>query len=97
MTSSKRKLATNVCGKRIKLARVEAGMNQLELATALNEDLGLKVDQNSISMIEKGNRFVKDFEIIALSKVLNVSPMWFLFGENQPDFRQTPLDRSEGS
>lgn len=91
MTKKKRKLATNICGKRIKLARVEAGMNQLQLATALNTDFDLQVDQNSISMIEKDARFVKDFEIVAIAKALNISPMWLLFGDDQPNFRRTPL------
>ena len=84
MKEPKRKLTTNLCGKRIKIARVEMGMNQLELATALAEDCGLRVDQNSISQLEKGDRFVKDFEIIALSEVLNKHPMWLLFGDKVP-------------
>lgn len=84
MKESKRKLTTNLCGKRIKIARVEMGMNQLELATALVEECGLRVDQNSISQLEKGDRFVKDFEIIALSEVLNKHPMWLLFGDKVP-------------
>lgn len=67
-------------------------MNQLQLATALNTDYDLQVDQNSISMIEKDARFVKDYELIALAKALNVSPMWFLFGDEQPEFRKTPLE-----
>lgn len=82
---SKRKLTTNLCGKRVKLARVERGMNQLELATALNVDCDLRVDQNSISMLEKGDRFVKDYEIVAFSKVLDKNPMWFLFGNDVPE------------
>ena len=81
---TKRKLTTNVCGKRIKLARVEKGMNQLELATALVEDCDLRVDQNSISQMEKGDRFIKDFELIALAEVLDKHPMWLLFGDKVP-------------
>ena len=92
MANQPKKLASNICSKRIRLARVEADMNQLQLATALNTDYGLQVDQNSISMIEKNARFVKDFEIIAIAKVLNVSPMWLLFEDNQPDFRKSPLE-----
>lgn len=84
MNGPRRKLTTNVCGKRIKLARVEMGMNQLELATALVEECGLRVDQNSISQLEKGARFVKDFEIIALAEVLDKHPMWLLFGDKIP-------------
>ena len=84
MPNTKRKLTTNLCGKRIKVARVEKGMNQLELATALAEDYDLRVDQNSISMIEKGDRFVKDYEITALAEVLEKSPLWLLYGDKVP-------------
>ena len=91
MAKQNRRLATNICGKRVKLARVEAGMNQLELATALNLEHHLQVDQNSISLIEKGTRFVKDYEITALAEVLNVTPMWFLYGDDQPKLRETPM------
>lgn len=85
MAKTKRKLTTNVCGKRIKLARVERNMNQLELATALSEDHKLRVDQNSISMMEKGDRFIKDYELIALADVLDKSPLWLLFGDKVPN------------
>jgi len=84
MTKTKRKLTTNVCAKRIKLARVERGFNQLELATALSEDHKLRIDQNSVSMMEKGDRFIKDFELIALADVLEKHPMWLLFGDKIP-------------
>lgn len=84
MSQTKRKLTTNVCGKRIKLARVERGMNQLALATALAEDHNLRIDQNSVSMMEKGDRFIKDYEIIALADVLGKHPMWLLFGDKIP-------------
>ena len=84
MPNKNTKKVTNLCGLRIKLARVEIGMNQLELATALNVDCDLDMDQNSISRLEKGNRFVKDFELIALAKILNKHPIWLLFGDNVP-------------
>ena len=79
-----RKLKTNICGRRIKLARIEAGMKQIDLAAALSEEHDIQVDQNSISHIEKGDRFVKDYEIIALAELLDKSPMWLLYGEKVP-------------
>jgi transcriptional regulator with XRE-family HTH domain len=84
MKKIKRKLTTNLCGRRIKLARVEKNMNQLELATALSEDCDLRVDQNSVSQMEKGDRFIKDFELVALAEVLDKHPMWLLFGDMVP-------------
>lgn len=82
--AKKGKYTTNVCGKRLKLARVEAGLNQLELATLLSEDFDLRVDQNSISRMEKGERFVKDFELLVFAEALNKHPMWLLFGDKIP-------------
>ena len=81
---TKRKLKTNVCGKRIKLARIEAGMKQIDLAVALGEDHNIQVDQNSISHMEKGDRFIKDYELIALADALDKHPMWLLFGDKAP-------------
>ena len=75
----------NTCGKRVKLSRVKNDMNQLQLATALNVDFDIDVNQHSISLIERGERFVKDYEILALAEVLDVHPMWLLFGDKIPD------------
>lgn len=72
---------TNLCGKRIKLARIDKEMNQLELAAALNVDYGIEMNQYSISQLERGSRFVKDFELVALSEILDVSTNWLLFGD----------------
>lgn len=84
MTRARRKPRSNMLGWRIRVARAEANMNQLELATLLNSEYHLVVDQNSISKMEKGDRFVKDYEIIALAKALNKHPMWLLFGDQIP-------------
>lgn len=72
MTKNNRKLRTNMLGQRIRVARAEANMNQLELATLLNTDDNLVVDQDSISMMEKGDRFVKDYKIIVLAKTFKL-------------------------
>lgn len=72
---------TNLCGKRVKLARIDKEMNQLELATALNVDYGIEMNQYSISQLERGSRFVKDFELVALAEILDVSTNWLLFGD----------------
>ena len=52
--------ATNKCAKRVKLARVEKEMTQLDLATALNVDCNIEISATGISYLEKGERFVKD-------------------------------------
>lgn len=84
MKKQQNKKIINTCGRRVKLARVNKDMNQLQLAAALNVDFDIDVNQHSISMIERSARFVKDFEIIALAEVLEVSPMWLLFGDKIP-------------
>ena len=76
--------ATNKCGKRVKLARVEKDMTQLDLATALNIDCDIEISYTGVSDLENGKRFVKDFEIIALAEVLDKHPMWLLFGDKVP-------------
>ncbi len=76
--------ATNKCGKRVKLARVEKDMTQLDLATALNIDCDIEISSTGVSDLENDKRFVKDFEIIALAEVLDKHPMWLLFGDKVP-------------
>lgn len=48
------------------------GISQRKLADRL-QLINLDVDKNAIQRIEAGKRFVTDIELIALSKVLNVS------------------------
>jgi len=64
----------NVVGQRVRAARRQARppITQTELAARL-QVMGLKLDQASISKIEKAARPVFDFEVIALSKALGVS------------------------
>lgn len=76
--------ATNKCGKRVKIARVEKDMTQLDLATALNMDCDIEISSTGVSDLENGKRFVKDFEIIALADILDKHPMWLLFGDKVP-------------
>ena len=71
----------NISGARIKKAREDAGMDQVELSAALSVDFSIKLDQSDISEIERGVRGVKDFELDAIAQVLDVSPTWLLRGE----------------
>ena len=60
----------------------------MELAIFLNNEYHLVVDQNGIFMMEKGDRYVKDYEIIILAKALNKHPLWLLFGDQiLPEFQ----------
>ncbi len=62
----------NLCGKNIGQIRTSLKLSQRALADKL-QLYGLDVDKNAIQRIEAGKRFVTDIELVALSKVLNVS------------------------
>ena len=41
------------------------------------------MERDSLSRIEIGTRFVTDYELKVLAKVLGVPPFWFLDDENE--------------
>lgn len=67
----------NIAGPRIKTARLENNMTQQELSIKL-ETLAIYIDRASISKLEQQKRIITDLELVALSKVLNVSIDWLL-------------------
>ena len=62
----------NVCGKNIARLRLGLKISQRELADKM-QLVGIDVDKNAIQRIECGKRFVTDIEIIAFSKIFNIS------------------------
>ena len=62
----------NVCGKNIAKYRLESKISQRVLADRM-QLVGIDIDKNAIQRIECGKRFVTDIELIAFSKVFNVS------------------------
>ena len=67
----------NICGKRIKEARKGQGLSQEMLAAKLQVE-GINIERDSISRIEIGTRFVADYELLTLCRILNVSPEYLL-------------------
>ena len=67
----------NICGERVKSARKKQGLSQENLAARLQVE-GINIERDSVSRIEIGTRFVADYELLALCKVLNVSPEYLL-------------------
>ena len=67
----------NICGKRLKEARKKLKLSQENLAAKLQlEDVA--IERDSVSRIELGTRFIADYELLALCKILNVSPEYLL-------------------
>ena len=67
----------NLCGERIRLARLKARITQSELAARLQVE-GVLLERDSISRIEIGTRFVTDYELKVIAKILKVEVEWLL-------------------
>lgn len=67
----------NISGKRIRQTRRKLDLSQGELAAKMQIE-GIIIERDSISRIEKGTRFVADYELRAFAKVLNVDVEWLL-------------------
>lgn len=71
----------NLCGERVREERIRQRITQTDLAARLQIN-GVIIERDSISKLESGDRFVADYELLALSKILNVDVMWLL-GEDE--------------
>lgn len=67
----------NLCGSKIRQLRLQKRLSQYELAARLQIE-GVTIEQDSISRIEIGTRFVADYEVTVFAKVFNVSVSWLL-------------------
>ena len=67
----------NICGARIKEARKKLNLSQENLAAKLQIE-GVIIERDSVSRIEIGTRFIADYELRALCKILNVTPEYLL-------------------
>lgn len=65
----------NIVGSRVRKARRESGVTQMELAARL-QVLGIKIDRPGISKLETGSRPATDIEIDAIAKTLKVPVSW---------------------
>lgn len=65
----------NLCGNRVKEARARLNITQSDLAARLQVE-EITMERDSISRIEIGTRFVTDYELATLAKVLGVSMEW---------------------
>jgi len=67
----------NICGERIRQARRKNKMSQSDLAAQMQIN-GVVIERDCISRMEKGLRFVPDYELPVYAKVLKVSVSWLL-------------------
>ena len=67
----------NICGNNVHTARCRLRMTQSDLAAKL-QIAGITLERDSISRIEIGTRFVADYELREIAKILKVSINWLL-------------------
>lgn len=67
----------NICGDRIREARLKLRLTQSDLAAQMQIN-GVIIERDSISRIEIGTCFVTDYELKIFSKVLKVELPWLL-------------------
>ncbi len=67
----------NIIGDKVKAARKELGYSQYDLALRLQLE-NVSLTQKCISRIENYQRFVADYELLAISKALKKPIEWFL-------------------
>lgn len=72
----------NICGDKVREARQKQRMSQSDLAAKLQIN-GIILERDSISRIESGTRFVADYELLILSKVLRVDIWWLLTADEE--------------
>ena len=67
----------NICGDRVHEARCKLRLTQSDLAAGLQVN-GIIMERDSVSRIEIGTRFVADYKLRELSRILGVTVNWLL-------------------
>jgi transcriptional regulator with XRE-family HTH domain len=73
---------SNLVGQRVETRRKEMGMKQKDLLERLQLQ-GIDLNVSGLSKIEGKLRKVTDIELLAFSRVLDVSPLWLLGMEEE--------------
>lgn len=73
----------NICGERIREARLHRRLSQTELCKLLQLH-GVMVERDVISRMENGSRIVTDFEAVSVAEALEVPVQWLLGKDNRP-------------
>ena len=72
----------NISGERVAQRRKELDMTQTDLMNRLGK-LGVSIRRTDITKLEIGTRGVRDFELLALTKVLKTTPQYLLTGRGK--------------
>lgn len=67
----------NICGDRIRMARLEKRLSQTDLDRLLQLQ-GVPAERDIISRMEMGDRLVTDYEVLTIAEVLDVPVLWLL-------------------
>lgn len=67
----------NICGDRIREARLKRRFSQSDLCKLI-QLAGIPMERDSISRMESGYRYVADYEILTIADILDVSVLWLL-------------------
>lgn len=67
----------NICGDRVREARLKKKLTQADFAAQL-QIAGITIERDSVSRLEIGTRFVADFELKVIADVLGVSVEWLI-------------------
>jgi transcriptional regulator with XRE-family HTH domain len=70
----------NTVGARVRQARFqqEPQWSLEDLSHALSQEAGLELTPATLSKIERGQRSVYDYEVVAFCRTLKVEPGWLL-------------------
>lgn len=71
MRSKKYKGKKNISGAFIKKTREEKGLTKTEFCKKLELE-GVNINRDELLLMEKNQMLVKDFEIVAISKILDI-------------------------
>ena len=63
----------NLSGKKIREARIKLGLSQEDVVATLSVDFEIDLDRSALGRIERGDRGIYDYELVALAKILKVS------------------------
>lgn len=75
----------NICGEKVRQARLKRRMSQSDLAAKLQLE-NVIIERDSISRIEAGTRFVTDYELKILARILRVDILWLISDEDDEEF-----------